>query len=172
MGPVELTFFAVLAVFGAIGLVRGQWKELGVTTMLMLVLFAMEVISEQFASQVQAFLGFFVGPDPQAQAGALAVIYSVTLIIVAFISYEGETLAFLPRNKNWFFSLGAGLLSGWLLAGSIWYYLQAAGWPVLRVSGPFSALYNALVPLLPPALLTWWMFAGLAILLLIARVWK
>ena len=31
------------------------------------------------------------------------------MLIMAYISYEGETLTFPGKGSNWFFSLGAGL---------------------------------------------------------------
>ena len=39
MGPVEVVFLVVIGIFGAIGVVRGSQRELGVTTMLLLALF-------------------------------------------------------------------------------------------------------------------------------------
>ena len=42
MGPIELLFLVVIGLFGAIGVVRGYQRELGVTTMLLLTLFVIE----------------------------------------------------------------------------------------------------------------------------------
>jgi hypothetical protein len=44
MGPVEGVFLAIIAMFGAIGVVRGWQQELGVTTMLLLALFVISFI--------------------------------------------------------------------------------------------------------------------------------
>ena len=43
MGPVEIVFIAVWLLFGFIGLVRGVWKELGVTVMLFIGLLFLQV---------------------------------------------------------------------------------------------------------------------------------
>ena len=45
MGPVEIVFIAVWMLFGVIGLVRGVWKELGVTVMLFIGLLFLQVVA-------------------------------------------------------------------------------------------------------------------------------
>ncbi len=92
--------------------------------------------------------------------------------MVAFISYQGQTLTFPGTGGSTFFDAGVGFLNGYLLAGSIWYYLQQAGWPGLPVVPTYTPAYQAMVRLLPPAVFSWPYFIGLAVILLIARVWK
>ncbi len=173
MGPVELVFLTVFVIFGVIGVVRGYGKELGVTTMLFITLFVLEFLDERYQAQVTRLLAVFTGPDQEAQVAAKALIYCAALLVVTFISYEGETLSF-PGGKpgKIIFDLGSGLLNGYLLAGSLWYYLQAANWPILRPTGEFTALYRTLVRFLPPAVFPWQYLIGLAVIMLIARIWK
>ncbi len=172
MGPVELTYFIVLVLFGAIGLVRGYARELGATTMLLIGLFVcvfLDTYGEKYWSQ---FLEFIAGSDPTAQLTVQAVIFCLFLLVIAFISYQGETLIFPTKGKSTFISLWTGVLNGYLLAGSIWYYLACANWPFGKVQPPYTKLYYAISTILPPAIFKWQYLIALVILMLILRVWK
>jgi uncharacterized membrane protein required for colicin V production len=170
VGPVEITFLVLLLVFALVGVVRGHARELGVTTMLLIALFVLEFFSERYQPFLNHVLGIVV--DPEAVDPLQAWLYVFVLVLIAFISYQGQTLTFPGGGKKLFFDLGVGLLNGYLLAGSIWYYLHRAGWPGLPICPPYSEFYQAVVQLLPPAVFGWPYFIGLAVILLIARVWK
>ncbi|MGQ9489524.1 MAG: hypothetical protein ACUVR4_01605 [Anaerolineae bacterium] len=172
MGPVELVFLTIFVIFGIIGMVRGYGRELGVTTMLFITLFVLEFLAERYPTVLLQVIAIFTGPDQEAQIAAGALIYCAALLVITFISYEGETLSFPGKRGKIIFDLGSGLLNGYLLAGSLWYYLQAANWPILRPSGDFTALYRVLVRFLPPAVFSWQYLIGLAVIMLIARIWK
>ena len=174
MGPVEIVFITVWAVFGVIGVARGVWRELGATTMLLIALMVLQLLTNPTApgyKYLMMILGLFVS-DPaalQAVNSALAIIF---VLIMAYISYEGETLTFPGKGSNLFFSLGAGLLNGYFFAGSIWYYLDKAGWPGGIIGPPFTAFYTNMVKLLPLAVLPWWLLLILVVFMMIMRVLK
>ena len=170
MGPVEITFLVLLGVWAIVGVVRGYPRELGVTTMLLIGLFVIELLNERYQAEVENVLNILTG-DP-AIGATRAWIYVIALLVLAFISYQGQTLAFPGKGGRTFFDIGTGFLNGYLLWGSIWYYLQQAGWPGLPIAPPFTVVYQAMVRLLPPAVFSWPYFIGLAVILLIARVWK
>jgi hypothetical protein len=171
MGPVEIVFVAVWMLFGVIGLVRGVWKELGVTVMLFIALLFLQVVAGPLSTYWVAFLGIF-SSDPTTQKVISSMIAVGIMLIVAFISYQGEVLTYPGKGDNWFFSLGTGLLNGWLLAGSVWYYFDKAGWPGGFVNPPFSQYYNTMVKLLPPAVLPWQVLILLVVFMMILRVLK
>ena len=168
MGPVEITFFVVVGIFIAIALVRGYNKELGVTTMLLIALFILEFLSERYQELVDQALGMVTSQDTILRPW----LFVFFLVLITYISYQGNTLAFPGSGKSRFFDVGVGMLNGYLFAGSIWYYLQQAGWPGLPVIPTYTPAYDAMVRLLPPAVFSWPYFIALAVLLLIARVWK
>lgn len=172
MGPIELVFLTMIIIFGIIGVTRGYGRELGVTTMLLLTLFVLEFISESYPAALNRLLGTFAGTDPARQAAARGLLYCVILIVVTFISYEGETLSFPGKRGRIFFDLGSGLLNGYLFAGSLWYYLHVANWPLLNLKDEFTSFYNTAVKLLPPNVFNWKYLVGLAVIMLIARIWK
>ena len=82
-------------------------------------------------------------------------------------------MSFPGKRGRIFFDLGSGLLNGYLFAGSLWYYLQEANWPILRPVGAISRrITTFLCAFLPPAIFGWQYLIGLAIIMLIARIWK
>lgn len=168
MGPIEIVFLVIVAIFIAIAFVRGYSRELGVTTMLLIALFVLEFLNERYQTLVDQALNITTGQDAVLRPW----LFVLFLLVITFISYQGNTLGFPGSGSRPFFNFGVGLLNGYLFAGSIWYYLQQAGWPGLPVSQNYSATYLALVRLLPPAVFSWPYFIGLAVILLIARVWK
>jgi len=174
MGPVEIVFITVWAVFGVIGVARGVWRELGATTMLLIALLVLQLLTNPTAPGYKYWmmiLGMFVSDTAALQVvnSALAIVF---ILVMAYISYEGETLTFPGKGSNWFFSLGTGLLNGYFFAGSIWYYLDKAGWPGGIIGPPFTAFYTSIIKLLPLAVLPWWLLLILVVFMMIMRVLK
>lgn len=169
MGPIELLFLTVTVLFGAIGIVRSYQRELGVTTILLIGLFVITFLNDRLGGQIDSL--FAAAGVAESQLAALrAIVYTIFLIIVVFIAYEGVSLIFPGSGKNWFVSLLVGLINGYLFAGSIWYYLDAAGWPLGKVTQPFSPFYEFAVQLLPPAVFGWQYFILVAVAMLLIRV--
>ncbi len=172
MGPIELVFLVMIALFGVVGIVRGYARELGITTMLLIGLWVLVFIDQQFHVQLDKLLVALAGDSPVTQATVKALIFCAFLIGIIFISYQGETLSFPGKGANHVFSLGAGLLNGYLFAGSLWFYLGDANWPFLDISQDYSQFYDLAWKVLPPNVLTWPYLIGLAVFMLIMRVLK
>ncbi|MEJ5198236.1 MAG: hypothetical protein WHX53_04880 [Anaerolineae bacterium] len=174
MGPVEIVFLTVWVVFGLIGVARGIWRELGATTMLLITLMVVQLLTQAGAPGYKYWMmvmTFLAGEQAAVQviSNSIATIFT---LVITFISYEGETLTFPGKGTNWFFSLGTGLLNGYLFAGSIWYYLDKAGWPGGLIKPPFTEFYSTMLELLPPAVLPWWLLVILVVFMMIMRVIK
>jgi hypothetical protein len=174
MTPVGVVFLVVMLLFGIIGIVRGVAKELGVTTMLLAALMVLQLTGTMFASQIASFLNQVFGVSPASIPTVLAVFSALVLMVVTFISYEGLTLVFPIKSTSWFLGLGIGLINGYLFAGSMWYYLQKAGWPLLNslVKPVDSSINKTLIELMPPAIFSWQVLLLMVVFLLILRVWK
>jgi len=172
MGPIEITFFVMMAIWALIGVIRGYNRELGITTMLLIALFVLVFTTGPMGHKFQAFLAFVAGPDPERQATLQALLFCGFLTVMVFISYQGQTLAFSGSGRNSFVSMVTGLVNGYLYAGSLWFYLACANWPLLNVRPPYNNLYYAISAILPPAIFRWPFLIGLAVLLLIIRIWK
>jgi hypothetical protein len=172
MGPVDIFFLILIAIWGAIGIVRGYHKELGVTLLLFIGLFVLLFFNDQFSGQVEKILEFIAGPDPARQAALGALIACSFLIFIAFIAYQGEVFRYPGTTNNSFLSWLVGLLNGYLFVGSIWYYLAQAQWPLNLVQPCYSPLYNAIFGILPPAIFKWPYLIILIVIMIILRVIK
>ncbi len=171
MVPIELVWFIVLLIFSLIGVVRGFLRELGVTMVMVIMLFA----ATFFEGKITQFLtkaAAQMAPDEVAtlQAG----FWVVVIVVVAFASYHGETLSFKGHAVGGVLGVAVnlitGLANGYLITGSIWYYLHRLGYPLLRISqDSLSPLAQSLVPLLPPKLLAPYLLY-MALLLVFLRV--
>ena len=165
-------FLCLIGVFGAVGVARGYGRDLGVTIVLLFTLAITELFEERFPQQLNQFLAWS-GIPVMSQTSAKTMIFCGLLILMVFIAYQSEFLAFGVRGKSTTYSLGAGLLNWYLCAGSLWYYLAMAGWPWLnldtRSAGEF---YRLTIKLLPPHVFRWEYLLVLAVFLLIMRVVK
>ncbi len=184
MIPIEVFFSALVFVFALIGLVRGFLRELGVTTIMMFLLFFLSRFEPELdrglVKVMDAGGGFMSGSDENLiQCG----IFTFVIIGSAFVSYEGETLAFGGRVRNGTQSVILGLLTGtlngYLIAGSLWYYMDRFGYP-LELLGfsveNLSAIAQKMLEFLPmtflgrPVLFGQSLLLYLSALLLLARV--
>jgi hypothetical protein len=174
MTPVGVVFLVVMLVFGIVGIVRGVGKELGITTMLLLALMLLQLTATLFASRIASFLTQVFGVSPADVPTIIAACSALFLLVLTFISYQGITLIFPIQSNSWFLGLGIGLINGYLFAGSMWYYLQKAGWPLLHsvVKPEYSQLNDTLYKLMPPAIFSWQALLLMVVALLILRIWK
>jgi uncharacterized membrane protein required for colicin V production len=159
MIPIEYFWITLIAMFGLIGAARGLSKELGASAILLLSLFAAFIGEQQILSRIAPSLQS--GPLGSWPTGTLlAIYYSVLIIFVAFISYEGIVLSF-PIKELKGLGKGAlgflgGLLNGYLIIGTVWNAIANAGYlsPKLRlVTEPVSALHAGVVSFLPVSLM-------------------
>ncbi len=184
MAPIEVFFGAFVLLFALIGIVRGFLRELGVTTVMVFVLLALHLLGPLLEEGLARLFG---SSADAAQAGTAAAaqtwFFVLAVLVAAFISYAGETLAFRGERPGGVLGtlLGAvtGAANGYLIMGSVWYYLDrwdyALGFLGFTTQG-LSETAQTLLQYLPPELLGQPLFLGqswllyLALFLLIARV--
>jgi len=180
LAPIEVYWIIIVLIFGLIGLVRGFLRELGVTTIMVFFLFFLD----QFNKPVEKGLvmmsqqaGRFVPQIKSDNDAFLAGAYIVLLILVAFISYHGETLAFEGRPPRGglgiSLALMVGLINGYLIAGSIWYYLDKYNYPFAFMgfqADQLSDLAQKIIHYLPIPLLGQEILFGQSFLLYISLI--
>ncbi|MEN6479672.1 MAG: hypothetical protein ABFD20_08550 [Anaerolineales bacterium] len=184
MAPIEVLFGALVLMFGLVGLVRGFLRELGVTMVMVFTLFFLNLVDELVAKGA-ARLAEAIGGQSSPEQVALYTcsVYLLVIIAVAFASYQGETLSFaggVPRGAlGVVLSLLTGLVNGYLIVGSLWYYMDKFDYPLKWLgfsTAQLSPLATKLLPLLPTAFLGQEWLLGqstllyLSIILLILRV--
>ncbi len=179
MQPLEVLWGVLLIIFALIGIIRGFLKELGVTTVLVVLLFGLSRIEDLLPRLVisAATNAGFAMPTTADTTGRMiwASFYILVIVFVGFVSYHGETLAFEgkpPKGlKGVFFALMIGLLNGYLIVGSLWYFLDRYGYPIkfLQFQRPLTSLAKSLIPLLPLTLLRPFL-PFLVVIMVMARV--
>lgn len=184
MAPVEVFFGALVFMFTLIGLVRGFLKELGVTTVMMFILFFLSQFEPYLETGITRALA--VGSQYVALSNRDLVkcwVFLLTIVGAAFVSYEGETLGFggqPPRGPQRVVLGGVtGMLNGYLIVGAIWYYMHKFNYPIAWLgfsSERLSPLARGLLPFLPipflgqPVLFGMSLLLYLSLLLILARV--
>jgi len=155
MGPIEGVWFTLIGVFIFLGIIRGFLKELGLTTVMIVWLFAMDQIIprlEDLIRQPDSFLGR-IGIVDATKATPLWLLFTLITIVVVYISYEGETLAFqgTPPKGAQGIILGAliGAINGYLVTGTLWWILHQYNYPI-RGTGLFFDFNPAAGQVLSP----------------------
>jgi len=182
MIPVEYMWLTLMLVFGVIGATRGLWKELGVTTILMLSLFVLKFGWEQIVKKNIASL-----PGKLPPATVEALYYIIPILFIAFIAYEGISLRFPIKEmkglgKALFGFLG-GLLNGYLIVGTVWNAVWIAKYfglqvplgstgTTIAISGYLTSLHNTLVQYMPITFLNEYLLLAFGMILLLAIILK
>jgi uncharacterized membrane protein required for colicin V production len=185
VGGIEILALTVVFMLGAIGLVRGPAKELGVTMALVVMLAILTQLNAVFEPQeisakvnnVMASVGF--GTDDATKRDTMVVfLFSAVTVVTAFLAYHGQdTLAFKFKNPpglvgvvlGWF----AGALNGYLIFGTIWSYLERFDYPIQRYEWfryEFSDLAMNMVRFLPQNIANGIVLSALALALLWWRI--
>lgn len=191
MIPIEFLWLTVIVVFAIIGLSRGLWKELGVTTVLLLSLFALNLGAKLILEKLVTSLPeTILSKSPDGTIPALY--YGSVIVFVAFIAYQGITLEFpIKKQKGvfkWFFGFLGGLLNGYLIVGTLWDVTNQAKYfglkvpfgttgQALQISEHLTKFHNSIVKYLPVTLMNSsefvpYIFLLLGMILLIAIILK
>lgn len=141
----------MIGVFGIVGFLRGWTKEIVATAGIILALFT----SWQFSGVVIQPLT--QGATPQQ----VFYLYTFLLLTITFFAYQTPgTAAKLSEGRMWnsgreglqerLLGLIVGAVNGYLVFGSIWYYLEATGYPFAPYivapspGGPSAAMVGSL----------------------------
>jgi len=182
MGPFEYLWLTVFLIFVFIALVRKYPNELGTTTIIFVILFLITFFGIPKLPGIvnDLYRKLFHTTMPQRQMEHfLAGLFSLTFIAALFSSYAGNTFAFpgrpAPGWKGTFYSLLVGILNGYLISGSLWYFQDKYNYPITD----FGLLYLPLTPLgekiaafLPPYVVPPIFWAVLVAVMLLFRVRK
>jgi hypothetical protein len=157
MVSLVVIFWMYVILFGIIGAMRGWAKELLVMFAVILALFFIKVL-ELFVPFIRDVLSFGNG------APLFWIRVAITSILVLF-GYQTPNIPKLAGNNRFarerlqdvLLGIFIGMVNGYFVMGSIWYFLNAAGYPFPNVisapTGDVLVLVNKYIAVLPPALL-------------------
>ncbi len=140
MMQLSSVLWMITALFAVIGFLRGWTREVVATAGIILALF----IQQQFSSIL--FDPLTAGAGPEARF----YLYSGILLIVTFFGYQTpHHAARISRDRLWssrregfqerLLGTVVGAVNGYLIAGSIWYYLDVYNYPFIPFIIPPAA---------------------------------
>jgi uncharacterized membrane protein required for colicin V production len=169
MITIQVMLWIFIGLFAIIGAMRGWAKELLVTFSVILALFTLNVF--------ESFIPFYKSVMASASPSAAFLIRTAIISALVFFGYQTPKLQRLAESGRFVRNflqdslLGGflGAVNGYLVFGTIWYYLNAAGYPFSFVTAPDPATVNGIAALswikfLPPA----WLMGSPAIYFAVA----
>lgn len=155
MVSLTFVFWMYVVLFGVIGAMRGWAREL-------LVAFAV-ILALTFTTLIEHYVPFIRDVLPRDSA-ALFWLRSIIMVVLVFFGYQTPNIprfaAKMTREKLQDTLLGIflGALNGYLIAGSLWFYMSEANYPFGSVGAPVAgtAMGDAALKLLqylPPRVL-------------------
>lgn len=149
-------FGLLVFMFAIVGAIRGWAKELLVTSAIILGLFIIQILDKY----VDPYRTSLMLQPPMTQFLARAVL----LVLLAFFGYQTPAIRALQpklaRERMQDIVLGflMGGLNGYLLFGSLWYYLHIANYPTSMVIMPpegsdLALQIESMIKYLPPLMI-------------------
>ncbi|MBN1538074.1 MAG: CvpA family protein [Anaerolineales bacterium] len=155
MMTLTFAFWLFVALFAVIGAMRGWAKELLVTASVVLSIFVLSVL-ERYVPPVRDFLATpNEGPEFWLRAGVMAVL--------VFFGYQTPNIQKIAGGRfireklsDSLLGLFLGALNGFLIVGTVWYFMDQSGYPFDKyiiapdAENAFSASALRLLPYLAP----------------------
>ncbi|MEZ4676498.1 MAG: hypothetical protein R2932_19920 [Caldilineaceae bacterium] len=159
MGPIEVIFGTIAIFLALIGFARTYPKELGTTVIILAAIFVLSFVEERVLNLTDTVSEALFNGDLQSANLFMSLLFEVLFISAVFASYAGITLDFpgrpAPAPQGTLLSLAVGLLNGYLVAGTLWYYQHIFQYPLQMFDIfqlPLTARGQAWVELLPQTL--------------------
>ena len=156
MISIHIMLWIFILLFAVIGAVRGWAKELLVTFSVILALFSQNVL--------QTFVPFFKEVMRESSPATVFWIRTGIVSALVFFGYQTPKLQRLAESGRFIRNvlqdtlLGGvlGAVNGYLVFGTVWFYLHTAEYPFAFVTAPDPATANGLAALtwinyLPPS---------------------
>jgi len=153
MMTLTAVFWMYVILFGIIGGFRGWAKELLVIFSVLLAI-AIDTVLLTYVDSVKVILTVRPGIT---QFGLRAGL----LLTLAYFGYQSPNLPAFASGKfareklqDFLLGMALGMVNGYFIAGSIWYYMDATAYPVTWVTPPADPIQTAdFLKYMPPVLL-------------------
>lgn len=175
MVSLNVLFWIFVGLFAIVGAMRGWAKEILVTFSVILAIFVIVLM--------QTYLPFF-SPDSGMSQSARFWVETGVIAVLVFFGYQTPNLTALAgprftreRIQDTLLGMILGALNGYLIVGSIWFYMAAAGYPLepfILPPDPNTSLGQvaiSMVDKMPPAyLVPPWIYFAVAVAFLFVVV--
>ena len=150
----DILLFIFVIIFAIVGAMRGWAKELLVTFAVVLALFIITVL--------ERFVPFIRDNLAQNPNETLFWIRSTILLVLVIAAYQTPNIPKVAssnrfareRLQDTLLGLFLGAFNGFLIFGTLWYYMDNANYPFKVISPPPSSAQGdfarSLIPYLPP----------------------
>ena len=134
MVSLTVVFGVFVVLFAVIGAMRGWAKELLVTSSIILALFIVQILDRH----IQPYYTALSVQPPATQF----LIRGTFLVLLAFFGYQTTSIRALQpklvreRLQDVLLGIVLGALNGYLLVGSLWFYLHQLNYPTDLVQMP------------------------------------
>jgi hypothetical protein len=179
MGPLEVYYITIAVIVTLVGLARGYSKELGSTMIILVSIFLILFLQARLDPILLRVRGLVTDEQFLPDGLFLSLFYQLFFISAVFAGYSGRTINFAGRElrppQGTMLNLLIGALNGYLIAGTLWFYQHAFGYPFGPVGWGvpiFSDMTQSFIALLPQNLLpnpSFWMIPIAVLLLLRVR---
>jgi hypothetical protein len=147
MIPLNTVFWGLVVLFALVGSLRGWAKEVLVAFSVLLSLFIQQVFGQFVLGSDNPYLPVLlpVGdlPAPTVYNTTQFYVCTTLLVLLAFFGYASPTLAqrigakvVRERLQDALLGFFLGLLNGYLILGTLWYFLDQVGYAVWGISAP------------------------------------
>ena len=163
MTPVENLWISLVLIFAIVGMVRGFLKELGVTLVLAVVLFGLTRLTEnmpRILDFIATTLNLPAARDWITREPVWLVFYTAALVGAVFVAYQGYVIKYPGEEPKGIqgnlLALMVGLINGYLVAGSLWFYADKYNATVRALGllqGDYTLTAHKMLLILPPAML-------------------
>ena len=155
MVSLNFVFWMYVVLFSVIGGMRGWAKEILVTFSVILAL--------AFTALLEHYVPFVRDVLQKDSAPLYFWLRSVILVILVFFGYQSPNITrFAPKMtreklEHTILGIVIGALNGYLIAGTIWFYMADASYPFPNViaapTGDIATAANTMLHYMPPKLL-------------------
>jgi uncharacterized membrane protein required for colicin V production len=146
--------YIMVAVFALIGMSRGWAKEMLVTFSVILMLFIINVL--------ERFVPFLRDNGADLPGNIYFWVRAGLLIALVFFGYQSPNMPRLAatnrfardRLQDWLLGFFLGAINGYLIVGTLWFYMDTAGYPFDAIVNPANTQYAEetarIIATLPP----------------------